>query len=48
MDIALIVGVVLGLAAMIGSIALRCSLKDQRGALETFFQHRVLVLYLGV
>ena len=47
MDIALIVGVILGLAAMIGSIAYALFVEGSAGALGIFFQHRVLELYLG-
>ena len=48
MDIALIIGVVLGLAAMIGSIAYALFVEGSAGGLVIFYQHLVLELYLEV
>ena len=48
MDIALIIGVILGLAAMIGSIAYALFVEGSAGGLETFYQHPALELCLAV
>ena len=47
MDIALIIGVVVGLAAMIGSIAYALFVEGSAGVLVISYLRQVLVLYLA-